>query len=218
MSPESPLAIGLPMAMAMGLVFGMGPCLLSCLPYLGPVFLGSDEGVARSWRIMLPLSLGRLGSYGGLGIASGLVGHLAEDMIGIAAIRFLVGSAALLMGVALLAGERKGHRLCSLAAETTRPAGLVLMGLGLGMTPCAPLGAVLVSAAASSDPVWGGVLGLCFGLGAITVPAIAYGIGGAFIGAQLRNALGRWRTGIERTSAALLIGSGLLGIWRGLGL
>ena len=28
--------IGLPMALSLGLMYGLGPCLVSCLPYLGP--------------------------------------------------------------------------------------------------------------------------------------------------------------------------------------
>ena len=60
------------MAMLLGLVFGMGSCTIACLPYLGPVFIAAEGGVRQSWRIILPFSLGRLGSYASLATIAGL--------------------------------------------------------------------------------------------------------------------------------------------------
>jgi threonine/homoserine/homoserine lactone efflux protein len=58
-------------------------------------------------------------------------------------------------------------------------------------------------------------LGLGFGLGAITVPSLIYGVGVAYMAAQLRQHLGRWLPWLERTSAGLMLLTGvkLLGGW-----
>jgi thiol:disulfide interchange protein DsbD len=213
--------VGFPMAMALGLLFGMGPCLVSCMPYLGPVFLGVEGGVAQSWRILLPLSLGRLTAYGGFGAVCGWLGQQVVDDTATASIRLALGAAGVMVGVALLLRRRKG---CGVPANkgtasalqrmerTPRPllpGGLYLMGLGMALNPCAPLSVVLLAAAAGASAFGGGMLGLGFGLGAITVPALVYGFGMAYFGAQLREKLGPWRSRIEILSAGLLVAVGL---------
>jgi sulfite exporter TauE/SafE len=224
----TPTIVGLPMAMTLGFAFGMGPCLISCLPYLGPVFLGADGGIRRSWRILLPLSLGRLTGYGALGAASGLAGLLAGDLVGSGVVRLVLGCAALFVGLALLLGAR-GSKTCPSTVAATQPlrrvlpaarglmpGGLYLMGVGMALNPCAPLGIVLFSAAATASGVDGALLGAGFGIGAIAVPALVYGVAVAYFGQQLRAQLGDWRRGIERLAAALLIMSGLANLGTGL--
>ena len=63
---QTPMTFSL--AMAMGLIFGLGPCNVACLPYLGPVFLARDGGLRRSWRTIVPFSMGRLSGYTLLGL------------------------------------------------------------------------------------------------------------------------------------------------------
>ncbi|MDP2751629.1 MAG: sulfite exporter TauE/SafE family protein [Rhodocyclaceae bacterium] len=204
--------VGLPMALALGLAYGMGPCLISCLPYLGPVFLARDFTLRQSWRVVLPLSLGRLAGYSTFGLAAGFAGHMVKDGIAAPTVRLVVGAAALMMGLALL--WRQPACACSFSRSrseprTLLPGGLFLMGLGMALTPCAPLGVVLFSAATSGSAMQGGALGLFFGLGAIVVPSLVYGIGAAYFGRRLREELKNWRPAMERIAAGLLILVGL---------
>lgn len=217
----APAPVGLPMAFTLGLVFGMGPCLLACAPYLGPVFLNSDGGVRRSWRILLPVSLGRLTGYAGFGLACGAAGQVVSETVGPAAVAAVLGIAALMVGGALLRRALKGRTGCVVphvvgAAPLTRkdaaaplmPGGLYLMGVAMALTPCAPLGVVLVAAAALGSAPGGASLGLVFGLGAVLVPGLVYGLGMAYFGRRLREQLGPWRGRIELLSAGLLIVTG----------
>jgi len=64
---------------------------------------------------------------------------------------------------------------------------------------------LIQSAAASGQAASGLLLGLGFGLGAIVVPSLVYGLGVAYFGARLREQLGPWRPRIEALSAGLLI-------------
>lgn len=219
MPPIDPALIGLPMAMALGLLFGMGPCLIACLPFLGPVFLASDGGVRRSWTILLPLSLGRLTAYGGLGLAAGWAGRIAVTETGDATIRLVVGCAALVVGIALMLRRRSacGAAPSGDGAPLTRidsrgkalmPGGLYLMGIGMALSPCAPLGLILLAAALAAQPLYGMALGLAFGLGAIVVPSVAYGLGFAWFGSRLREQLGAWRPRLEWLAAGLMIATG----------
>lgn len=212
--------VGLPVALGLGLLYGMGPCLVSCLPYLGPVFLASDGGIRRSWRVLLPLSLGRLTVYGGFGAISGWWGSRFVGGVTDWVIHLVVGLAGVLVGWALFL-RRQRPAGCSgspMAAEaplhfqrraTTPPDhlpfGLYLMGMGLALTPCAPQGVVLASAAASGSPLLGAGFGLLFGAGALLAPAVVYGLAAAYIGQQLRRQLGAWLGRLERLSAALLV-------------
>jgi thiol:disulfide interchange protein DsbD len=227
--------VGLPMAFTLGFTFGMGPCLLACLPYLGPVFLNSDGGVRQSWRILLPLSLGRLTGYIGFGLAGGLLGQVVSERISSGQIKLVLGAAALMVGLALLWRVLGGRRGCSGAAQqpaamplvrldkpalpvtppaALMPGGLYLMGLSMALTPCAPLGVVLVAATALASAGGGALLGLSFGLGAVLVPSLVYGLGVAYFGKRLREQLGPWRARIEVLSAALLILTGAMHLLR----
>ncbi|HUX62583.1 sulfite exporter TauE/SafE family protein [Sulfuricella sp.] len=213
--------VGLPMALVLGLVYGLGPCLVSCLPYLGPVFLARDFSLRRSWRVVLPLSLGRLAGYSLFGAAAGWAGRYVKDSAAASPqLHLLFGAAALMVGLALFWQRRPA---CAVAAAPAAdglplrrfdlgteprpllPGGLFLMGAGMALTPCGPLGVVLFSAAASGHAAGGFLLGLGFGLGAIVVPSLVYGLGVAYFGARLREQLGPWRPRIEALSAGLLI-------------
>jgi sulfite exporter TauE/SafE len=212
--------VGLPMALSLGLVYGLGPCLVACLPFLGPVFLARDFSLRRSWRVVLPLSLGRLAGYALFGAAAGWAGRYAKEGAAASpALNLLVGGAALMVGLALLwqrqpacagatsgAARRPLQRLVPGAEpRPLLPGGLFLMGLGMAASPCAPLGVVLFSAAAAGHAGAGSLLGFAFGLGAIVVPSLVYGLGVAYFGIRLRERLGPWRPRIEALSAGLLI-------------
>lgn len=225
MTPDAVGTIGLPMALGLGMLYGLGPCLVSCLPYLGPVFLNFDQGVRHSWKILLPLSLGRLTVYSSFGAISGWWGSRFVAGVESWAINLAIGLAMLLVGVALLSprctqaacsNDSKGReskvkwlRRPPESATQMMPFGLYLMGIGMALTPCAPLSAVLISSAATGNAWLGALLGLCFGLGAITAPALVYGVVVAYFGQQLRVQLGVWLPRLETFSAVLLIAVGL---------
>lgn len=220
MTPIEQTLLTLPMAMLLGLVFGMGSCTIACLPYLGPIFLASEGGVRRSWRIMLPFSLGRLSSYAALATIAGFTGQLLGKGVAGQELRWLMGAAALLLGVALLLRRSEGSACASSgestmvkdargqSAKTLMPGGLFLLGAGMALSPCAPLGSVLFSAAVGASAWHGLGLGLGFGLGAIVIPTIFYGIGFAWFGSRLREQLRNSHKHIVRLSAALLIATG----------
>jgi thiol:disulfide interchange protein DsbD len=221
------MVVGIPMAATLGFAYGMGPCLVSCAPFLAPVFLASEGGMKQSWRILLPLSLGRLVAYSSLGGVAGAVGYHVKGMATGSALHLLLGSAVLLMGVALLLRKPKLgcasdapvkqltlHRIDTPVQRTMMPGGLFLMGIAMTLSPCAPLGLVLFSAAMSGSEVSGMLLGLCFGLGAIFVPSIAFGVGMAYIGSRLRVQLKGWLPHIERLSAWLLVLTGISSLAR----
>jgi thiol:disulfide interchange protein DsbD len=211
------------MAVALGLVFGLGSCTLTCLPYLAPVFLARDGGIRQSWSTLLPFSLGRLTVYASFSTLAGLAGGLLDTTDASRELRWVMGIAAVAVGAGLLVRRAYGRtcrgaatppavpleRIGATAPRLMLPGGLFLMGMGIALTPCLPLGNVLYSAATVGDAWHGLALGLGFGLGAIAIPSLFYGIGFAYLGSLLRERLQQWRPGIERLGAVLLIVVGM---------
>lgn len=208
----------LPFALALGLFFGMGPCLVGCLPYLGPVFLSLDGGARRSWEILLPVSLGRLSAYTGFGLAAGLAGHLAGNAIDPKAVGLVLGFGTLLVGLGLLLRRRdRAQSPCATgkkAVAQALPGGLFLLGFAMALSPCAPLTAILLAAAATGSPEGGAWLGMAFGLGTLLVPSLVYGAGFSYLAQQLRDRLGRAKGYAELASAFLFMASGLFNLIR----
>ena len=226
-------ALSIPMALALGLVFGAGPCSITCLPYLGPVFVASDNTRRQVWRTVAPFSAGRLTGYALLGVAAGVLGQALEKWLATPLVGWLLGSATIIVGLSLLWRRyRRQPGRCTKstmvnhattvavslselksasprAASSTMSSGLFFMGAGMAFNPCAPLGTVLLAASATGSAAGGLGLGLGFGVGAVVVPTLVFAFGIAHFGKQLRDHLQRWKPGLEISAAALLILLGL---------
>lgn len=220
------ISLTLPAALLTGLAFGAGPCNITCLPYLGPVFLRGD-GIKQSWKILLPFTLGRLTGYSMLGFAAGAAGQAITELLQSSVAGWILGIAAMLVGLNLIL-SRSTHNSChtqtkqeyavTLTKQTMTQnhllAPLFMMGAGMALNPCLPLTAILAAAAASSSSVIGLSLGLTFGLGAVLIPTLVFGVLVAHFGAELKQQIGSWSRQIEKFSGSLLV---LLGLFTAIG-
>lgn len=213
-------------ALLAGLVFGAGPCNITCLPYLGPVFLAQDGGWRRSVATVLPFSLGRLVGYSLLGMVAGYAGQAATKWLEQGPAAWILGGAAVVLGITVIRRSGRGascSRSQSVPTEQTislepvnqrvprtMPLGLFGLGLGMAFNPCVPLGSVLAVSAATAEPLLGLELGLAFGLGAVIIPALLFSVVVAHFGAQVREHLQRWRQSLERAAGGLLVMMGML--------
>ncbi|MCW9013657.1 MAG: sulfite exporter TauE/SafE family protein [Gammaproteobacteria bacterium] len=220
------MSLTIPAALIAGLAFGAGPCNVTCLPYLGPVFLKGD-GVKKSWRILLPFTLGRLTGYTSLGLAAGAAGQALTELLQSSIAGWILGIAAILVGLNLFR-SKSTTKSCSqhqqqhdeqtvtfVATATSRqqqtimPGALFMMGAGMALNPCVPLTAILAAAAASGSSISGLSLGLAFGMGAVVVPTFIFGLLVAHFGSELKQQLGYLEKHIGRASGSLLILLGL---------
>ena len=180
-----PATMTFSLAVAMGLIFGIGPCNVSCLPYLGPVFFAREGGVRNSWRTIVPFSLGRISGYSMLGLLSGLLGQVMQDSLDTSLVRMFLGGATIMVGLGLLfITTNKQHGHCSVTTspgffkrlgskpglQNLLPGGLYFMGVGMALNPCAPLGTIMLASSATASAMLGLSLGLGFGFGAILMP------------------------------------------------
>ncbi len=208
-------ALGLPAVLLMGLAFGAGPCNLTCLPYLGPVFLAGEAG-RMPWRTVLPFSAGRLTSYALLGLLAGWLGEQLSGLLSSPVAGWILGGGTILIGLRLFWPGRQ--RACQgSATPAIQPVrihrgrielsriGLFGMGAGMALNPCAPLTAVLVAAAASGHGSSGLALGFAFGFGAIVIPSLLFGFGVARFGSALRAQLADMKQPLERYAGAALL-------------
>ena len=219
------ITLTLPAALITGLAFGAGPCNVTCLPYLGPVFLKGD-GVRRSWHILLPFTLGRLSGYTSLGLFAGMAGQAITEVLQSSAAGWILGLAAIAVGLSLFRSNRKASSCSSHAPQsneqvveftgsdtsqtkTLMPDALFMMGAGMALNPCVPLTAILAAAAASGSAIAGLSMGLAFGIGAIVIPTFVFGLLIAHFGSELKQQMGNWSKHIGTVSGSLLI---LLGI------
>jgi cytochrome c biogenesis protein CcdA len=227
MMPIEPVTLTVGAAVLLGLSFGAGPCNIACLPYLGPVFLASGNGVRDSWRTLLPFSLGRIAGYALLAMLAGWAGVLVQDWLSANWIPWLIGGATILVALSLLFRRRacKPHQrvmkvelkmagVDQSARKKSVPTSLFLMGMGMTLNPCAPLSTVILASATSASMITGLLLGLGFGMGAVLVPALVFAFGVAQLSDQIRTHLSRWSGSLENFSIALLL---LLGVGTALG-
>jgi sulfite exporter TauE/SafE len=245
---------------------GAAGSTMHCVPMCGGFVLGqvADRMAAMpaarlcEWRrvsagALLPYHLGRLTTYGGLGMVAGLgggafarlpwFGVLSGVLLLVAAMLFLLQGVRRLHGLGRLQGVRRLHGLRRLQGvgrlqgvrralpvlgrllagldaappgwnrviatlsrrlPRGRPSHGYLLGLTLGFLPCGLLYAALAVAAASLEPLLGGLQMVAFGVG--TAPAlIAAGIAGQAAGR-------RWQRGVAVAApAVMLLNAGLLG-------
>ena len=224
------LSLSFSAALLMGLAFGAGPCNITCLPFLGPVFLRESNQGGADWRTIVPFSLGRLTSYSALGAVAGSFGYAATVWIENGPAAQILGIATIIIGVLMMrrkAGSKScqrshgdhGDHASAVEGEVVIQPGLPKkeksgplfslslfgMGAGMALNPCVPLATVLTVSAAMASPTGGLMLGLAFGLGAVAIPTLIFGIAVAHFGAQIRYHLSNWSGRLEQVAGGMLV-------------
>jgi sulfite exporter TauE/SafE len=201
-------------ALLLGLL-GSSHCLVMCGGISGALGMGSSpEG---QWSKLALFQLGRIASYGLLG--AGLGGLLAlgtQASPGLMVVlRGLAGLLLIAMGLyvsswwqGLLWLEKAGGLLWRRVQPLTghwlpvrRNHHALLLGASWGLLPCGLIYTALAWSATAADPLWSGLLMLCFGIG--TLPAMfAAGVTGARLAGLLK------RRSLRNSAALALIAFG----------
>ena len=203
-----------------GVTLGNGPCLFICVPLILPYIgglpqLGAEPcGWKTGLKLTLIFSVSRLFAYSFLGFISVLFYRFVFGLIGEkgAYLQFALGVLIAIMGLFYLLNINQklilSNPLCSfLRAKIVEKSRLnmVLFGLLVGFSPCAPLLAVLAYIAAiANDPLWGLLGGFSFGLGTLITPLIPLGAMAGLIVDKMRKSP-ILLAGVRFLSAAILI-------------
>ena len=217
------LELSLASAFLVGLLGG-GHCAGMCGGIVGAVSL-SLPGSRPRIGFLLAYNLGRIASYGAAGLLAGAIGassFFLDHVLPVERVLYALASVMLILLGLYLAGiwrgvvvlETVGGKLWRQVQPwskrflpvRTLPQALAL-GSIWGWLPCGLVYSVVVAALATGSPWHGGALMLAFGLG--TLPALlAMGMAAVRMRAVLRHV---W---VRRLSGLVVIGFGLLGLWR----
>lgn len=202
-----------------GFSFGFaGPCFLFCTPVLITYLLGRRERWQEALRDIVIFLVGRLLAYILLGALAGASGAILRRFINPSAAVFispLSGAVSIILGVFVLI--YKEPVTCACASGQARKiygyGSLFTLGFILGVSPCAPLTALLLEIALMSKSVLeGAAYTFFFGLGTLLSGVIVVGaLAGIIGGIAKRLVKSKAATSSFRIACAgLLI---LLGTW-----
>jgi sulfite exporter TauE/SafE len=172
-----------------GLSFGVGPCLASCGPLLISYAAGTSNSLVKSAIVYLLFSLARILVYVVISLCVFLFGHaLASYTLGNYS-RFIYISGGLfiaIVGLSVMFGKDTERKFCQslqnifLKKDTKT---VIMLGLIVGILPCAPLISVLSYVGLASKHWLDSLLcGLFFGLGTLVSPLFILVVFSGFIG------------------------------------
>ena len=187
-----------------GLSFGAGACMFTCIPTLGVMLLSQDinakEVARQTWRF----NAGRMSAYALLTSVSGLAGASLVGLLDAYYANWIFAAMLLFSAVVLWRQGRVAG--CSAGARKQVRAGLFGIGFVMGLRPCAPLAGVMAASAATGSLTSGLLLGSSFGAGAVIVPQIVFGIGLGKAGSEIRSQfIGRQQQLAKVGSSVLVI-------------
>lgn len=168
----------------MGIILGWGPCLSFCAPIIFPYIMATQSRWLKGLKSVIVFSLSRIISYIILALIATAFGQLViskfyESKMG-ENIYLIIGLFILSIGIILLLGKSPNLKFCQILHKYTTSGSLkslIIFGLLIGFSPCIPLlGILAYITLVSKNILYGGFLGLCFGLGTLLSPLIPLGI------------------------------------------
>lgn len=172
-----------------GLLFGSGPCIASCGPILISYVAGTKKNILRGFVSYIVFSFARISVYLALSLAIFFLGRFFLERLSRDYARYIVisgGGFIILVGVLMIFGKRlefPAFKFLQRYVLERDKKSVVIMGLVIGLLPCAPLLAILSYVGLVSKSWLHSILyGLAFGLGTFFSPLILLTILSALIG------------------------------------
>ena len=166
-----------------GLLFGSGPCIATCGPFILAYIAGTKKNIARGIMVYLLFSLARICVYGALALTIFFLSRFAvERLLGgfYKYILILGGAFIITIGLFVAYGRKMESKFCrSLQVKILEhdTKSIVVAGLIIGLLPCAPLLSVL-SYIGLISRTWSSSLlyAFSFGIGTFFSPLILLAI------------------------------------------
>lgn len=197
-----------------GFSFGIiGPCFLTCTPILVTYIAGRRKAISSAAADIFIFLAGRLSAYVILGGLAGLSGKMLKQFIGsnfALFLRPLGGAISILLGLSLLIRWKETTEACACGPAKNKAydlSGLFVLGFIIGISPCAPLLALLSEITLISKSAFEGAsYGFSFGLGTFVSSYIVTGVlAGVLVWLPPKILKSRWTDLIFRAACALLL-------------
>lgn len=207
-----------------GFLTGLSHCIGMCGPLVGAFVMRRRAAQQEVSTPLVFFQIGRLTTYVLLGVVLGLLGSVVEGAMAWrgwqGGLTIALGILMVLLGLSLLGLLPIQHWLASAAwaravsawlkylMNSAHPVAPFALGLVNGLLPCGAVYAIGLVAVTSGDALKGASIMLVFGLG--TLPAML-GVG---LSASMLSV--RWRSGLYRVAALLVVLVGVQLALRGL--
>ncbi len=172
------MAIALLQVFSIGFGLGfIGPCLFYCVPVILTFVSGIHKDYRKFLVDILVFFCGRLSAYVLLGGLAGISGMLLRKFINSSFAAYfnpLAGLISIGLGIFVLYNKKIEEGKCKTDShKVSASGGLFVFGFIIGISPCAPLLALLFEIALiSNNALQGALYGLFFGLGTFISGAI----------------------------------------------
>ncbi|MFA5177156.1 MAG: sulfite exporter TauE/SafE family protein [Candidatus Omnitrophota bacterium] len=177
----------------LGLSFGWGPCLASCGPLLLAYVAGTQKNVFKGLVAYVIFSLSRVSVYLVLGALFFSLGRLIFERLSFfyGPILITAGVFVVLLGALMSLGKSISLAPCKFLHRNIvekDSKSLVILGLVIGILPCAPLVTILTYAGLTSQNAWENLLYiLAFSLGTCLSPLLIFVALAGLLPAFLKN-------------------------------
>ncbi len=165
-----------------GILLGSGPCLASCGPILISYIAGTKKNILKGVLTYILFSSARIVVYLILSLMVFLGSFTLERLLGSFSKFILIigGSFVILIGILMALGTRLKLPFCRFLGENILgkdKKSIIIMGLLIGLLPCAPLLAVLSYIGLVSKSVFQSLIyAFSFGLGTFASPLLLLSI------------------------------------------
>ncbi|HQJ15358.1 MAG TPA: sulfite exporter TauE/SafE family protein [Candidatus Omnitrophota bacterium] len=177
-----------------GVLFGAGPCLVSCGPVLISYICGTQKKARESLNAYTLFSLSRVAVYVFLSLCVFFIGRMGlENIVADYAdyLFILAGFFLILLGVYFMLGKRmeiKPFNLIYRHIIRGDTKNIVLLGLAYGFLPCAPfLGVLTYIGLVSRNAAENIIYAVLFGAGTFVSPLLLVSLAAGAVPAVIKN-------------------------------
>ena len=158
-------------AFILGILYGLGPCTLSCAPLIVPLIMNTAKNKTQGIIHSIIFSLGRVLTYTFLGFLAGLIGYTLD----ISSSKKIIGVFIIVLGILIFFKIPNNKCIFKSKLKITGPFIALFAGIAWGFSFCPPLLGLLAISAASGSALTGSLMAFLFGIGTIISPIILLG-------------------------------------------
>ncbi|MDD5774865.1 MAG: sulfite exporter TauE/SafE family protein [Candidatus Omnitrophica bacterium] len=204
-----------------GILFGAGPCLVSCGPVLVSYICGTQKKPRESLNAYILFSVSRVAVYVALSIGVFFIGRIGlENLIADYAnyLFIMAGFFLMLIGAYFLMGKRmqlKPFNLIYRHIVKGDTKNVILLGIACGILPCAPFLGVLTYIGLVSDHIAQNIVyAALFGAGTFVSPLVLVSLAAGAVPAVIKNRDGLIARIVRISSGIMAVAMGGQLVWR----